>query len=97
MSTDAVCRTLSSKGLPVDYRPSTHHALYSLDNTFDFKYSALHWCNSIVDQYFKNVLWNHHKSFVSKILEVLQEQPAAATNNEKIHVTYVSTGKLHSP
>lgn len=92
MSARSTCRTLSTKGNPVDYRPATHHVLYGLDNTFDFKYSALHWCNNIVDQYFKNILWNHHKSFVSKILEGIKENAQTDAVDGKIHVTYVATG-----
>lgn len=92
MSARAICRTLSTKGIHVDYRPAAHHALFELDSVFDFKYSALHWCNSIVDEHFKTTLWKQHKNFVLELCEGIQDISQSDIIDDKIRVTFIATG-----
>jgi hypothetical protein len=83
------CRTLSSKGNVVDYRPAVHHNLFKLDGSFDFRFSALKHCQSAVDKYLRQVLWGSHKEMFTKILEGVRNDRDLV----KVGVSFVATGE----
>lgn len=88
MADDQICRTLSVRGPPVDYRPSLHHNLFKEDSTFDIRHGAIVHCNEVVDRTLKVVFESYHKPLFGKLCEEIKSKDASAIN-----ISFVSTGE----
>jgi len=90
MSEDQICRTLSTKGQWVDYRPALHHSLFKADSTFDVRFAAILQCNTIVDRTLRAVFESYHKSLFAKLC-----QDITSKDQSVIDISFVSTGKVY--
>ena len=88
MAEDQICRTLSVRGPPVDYRPALHHNQFKVDSTFDIRHGAIVHCDDVVDRTLKAVFESYHKTLFTKLAEEIKVKDDSAIN-----ISFVSTGK----
>ena len=82
------CKTISTKGNPIDYRPAVQHSLFKLDSTFDFRFGSLRHCKAAINKFARQVFWGFHKTLFSSLVENIKKEK----QSDAIHVTFVTTG-----
>jgi hypothetical protein len=70
-SKDKLILSVKHRSEPIEYRPHIHHRLHVHDDTFDLKFSALLWCQTLVKELKNKCFDKFSERYANKLIDHL--------------------------
>ncbi len=79
---------------PIEYRPHVQHKLHIDDDTFDLKFSALLWCQSLLHELKRKTFDKFAEKAMKQLLDVARSIPKQLMETRFVGVSYLRSCKL---
>jgi len=89
-----LCKVISSKGNPIDYRPRAHHKLFLKDRHYDYLFNAYLRCETYIHDIYDRIICDHHKYLIDNIIKDYYHNISLynnTTNNTTTNTTTTTT------